>query len=770
MEDVFEAQCRPANRTRFLRESDGVTLYSPAESIEKLRSKKEHTDVWPESCSENLHCFFWIDRHIVTLPEGGLGSPLYCYLRRPSEKRMFDLPRIHLRCLPALTNGVTEEPYLPGFKTLPKKASLVVQVVLPSSAVGPSIPQCMQLRRISLVAPLSDRRGMNSCLVLRSLLYTALILCFCTPIAGMAESSAPPTSENAYCEKGNVPKFEKKDGPADLPRSCYYTGIDGSPSPGKHIEVAADSDLSKAVESARCGDTIALSAGATYKIRELPAKKCDDQHYITIRTNTSDSKLPAEGSRISPAWAGISNLPGRPLYAQPSDGAAKLMATLLIGRPIQVGDHYRFIGIEWVSDPNVRIGVLVTTEGADHVIFDRNWFHPAEGVELGKGILIVRGTRYIAVINSYLNGFYCIARSGACTDASAIGGGNGEVPIDTLKIYNNFIEASGENILFGGAGSEVNPTDIEIRRNHLFKPLIWKEGEPGYTPVGSGNPPIVKNNFELKSGIRILFEANLLENSWGGFSQTGYSILLTPKNQNNKCPKCAVTDITIRHNRIRNVAGVIQIASGFSSTGGSPTDGGRYSIHDLWADSIHAESWKGQGPFAIVSSRVPLLHDVAFDHVTAFLAGPIFYIGNRFETGNHDEKIPNFSVTNSLFMPGEGRQPAFSSIGGGRANCAFSAQRSGAEAVLESCFINYRFEKNLIIGERGGWPKGTIVVSTPKAAGIRDLQNGVSKDPRLCHSNTPGCGQASPGALAGTDGKDIGADISDIEAAISGIE
>src|ERR1700751_5826534 len=36
VEDVFEAQRRPANRTRFLRESDGFTLDSPAEPIEKL--------------------------------------------------------------------------------------------------------------------------------------------------------------------------------------------------------------------------------------------------------------------------------------------------------------------------------------------------------------------------------------------------------------------------------------------------------------------------------------------------------------------------------------------------------------------------------------------------------------------------------------------------------------------------------------------------------------------------------------------------------------
>ncbi len=165
--------------------------------------------------------------------------------------------------------------------------------------------------------------------------------------------------------------------------------------------------------------------------------------------------------------------------------------------------------------------------------------HPADGAEVGHGIGIIHGSQMIAVINSYISGLNCIARSGKCTDATGIGGGSSDQPISTLKIYNNFIEAAGENILFGGSAATIVPTDIEIRRNHLFRPMLWKQDEPGYTPTASGNPYIVKNNFELKNGIRVLFEANLAENTWGGFSQTGYSILITPKNQSSKCSVCA---------------------------------------------------------------------------------------------------------------------------------------------------------------------------------------------------------------------------------------
>src|SRR5207245_8688393 len=81
-------------------------------------------------------------------------------------------------------------------------------------------------------------------------------------------------------------------------------------------------------------------------------------------------------------------------------------------------------------------------------------------------------------------------------------------------------------------------------------------GSPGYVGGASGNPFIVKNHFELKNGRRVLFEGNVLENNWGGFSQNGFSIVLTPKNQflgnANVCPLCKVTDVRIRYIKNNN--------------------------------------------------------------------------------------------------------------------------------------------------------------------------------------------------------------------------
>jgi hypothetical protein len=592
-------------------------------------------------------------------------------------------------------------------------------------------------------------------------LFAALVVGCALPGLG----AAPPISENAYCGKGNVAQFGSKDGPAELPKACYYTALDGTPSPGKQIRVDAKTDLVAAIDDAKCGDTLLLPAGASFDVKVLSAKKCDDQHYITVRTDTPDSKLPPEGTRISPAWGGIASLPGRPPFAQPAGGPAKLLATLVVRRPegASVGDHIRFIGIEWTTPPDANIGRIVSTEHSDHIIFDRNWFHPANGSEVGHGVGVSDGSHMIAVINSYISGLTCIARTGKCTDATAVSGGKSDEPISALKIYNNFLESAGENILFGGSAATTVPTDIEIRCNHLFRPMLWKEGQPGYTPAPSGQPYIVKNNLEFKSAIRVLVEANLLENTWGGFSQTGFSILLTPKSQSNQCPICRVNDVTIRYNRVRNVAGVFQIANAFAKTGGAAADGGRYSIHDLFADNLHDTDYKGNGSFLMLVSWQPPIHDIQIDHVTAFVTGGLLTILNP------GAKLANFTLTNSVFSVGDRRQP-IASAGGGPQSCASRSQAQGSEAVLEACFDPYKFDENLIVSERGSFPKGNIVVGSPEAAGVHDLKDSVSKDPRLCHAKGPGCPKVSPGVGAASDGRDLGADIDAIDAAIAGVE
>ena len=72
----------------------------------------------------------------------------------------------------------------------------------------------------------------------------------------------------------------------------------------------------------------------------------------------------------------------------------------------------------------------------------------------------------------------------------------------------------------------------------------------------------VKNLGELKSVVRMLDEGNIRENNWVGQSdESGYGLLIDPKNPNDTCPVCQVVDVTYRYNFTRNITigGVLAI-------------------------------------------------------------------------------------------------------------------------------------------------------------------------------------------------------------------
>ena len=637
----------------------------------------------------------------------------------------------------------------------------------------------------------SCRKPVPSCSAVRLVfvnLITAASLIFIFLPESRAENSQTtvpqsaqdvPTGENAYCGKGDVARFGDKDGPAELPKRCYYTAIDGTPAPGKTIPVRRGTDLAKAVDQAKCGDTLLLAAGEVFRINEFPSNHCDDQHYIVIRTDTPDEKLPREGERISPAWAGVGSLPGRPSYSQPTGGPAKLMPTILVTTPegVTFGDHYRFIGIEWTKEPGSRIGRLILTAEGNHLIFDRNWIHGIDGEELGHGVGTNRGATYIAVINSYLNSITCTAKTGSCTDATAVGGGNGELPSFAIKIVNNFLEASGENVMFGGAHATIRPEDIEIRRNHMFKPMFWNPGHPSHREP----TPIVKNLFELKNANRVLLEGNFLENSWGGFSQVGAAILLTPRNQANKrlqmnmCPICAVTNVTVRYSWIRRVNQAFQIANP-ADLGAFASGGNSYSFHDIIVDGIgYPECTKGCGGATnllgggkVDAPPADIMHNVSIDHVTfvsmkdrvAFiiLSGPPV---NNPKAGH----MYNISWTNTI---GDAGQYGLRPTGGGAdLNCSV-LPRPSPKQRLDACWgSGSKFVGNVLAGGKftrpsGDWPEGNLFAGDQKDIGYVNLNGGIGGDYHLAPS--------SKFKGKATDGRDPGADVDAVLSAIAGVQ
>jgi hypothetical protein len=564
------------------------------------------------------------------------------------------------------------------------------------------------------------------------------------------------------------------DGPAELPRVYMRSSLADTPAPGKNIPVKAGGNLQEALNQAACGDTIQLEAGATFQgMFRLPAKQCDDTHWIVIRTNAADADLPPEGTRISPCYAGVASLPDRPPFkcAATKNVMARIAFAKGSSGPFELqngANHYRLIGLEITRETGGIIYNLVSTEkggAADHLVFDRVWLHGTDSDETTRGIMLT-GDTYAAIVDSFFSDFKCVAVSGACVEAQAIAGGLGSQPQGPFKIVNNFLEAAAQSILFGGGPASVTPADIEIRHNYLYKPPSWRPGHPQFAGAPNGRPYIVKNLFELKNAQRVLFEGNVLENSWGGFTQTGFGIVLTPKNQGeNTCPVCQVTDITIRYCKMSHVGSGFQIGNGLSDNGAAPKAGERYSIHDLVIDDVQGKAAKGFGIFAQLSMAfpgktigdvpVPPLRDVKIDHLTAFPTDSLFVIGGPV-TGEH---MTGFVFTNNLMTVGE--RPVGSTGGGPQRNCAGAPDRGSPSGILANCFTSFTFEHNALINGGGGWPKGNMSLKMSDVK-FADFRNGNGGDYHIL--------AGSKLKNAASDERDVGADIDALDKAIAGVQ
>jgi Putative Ig domain len=555
------------------------------------------------------------------------------------------------------------------------------------------------------------------------------------------------------------------DGPAELPRLYVKSSLADTPAPGATRTVKNQATLQAALDSAKCGDTILLQAGTTFDgTVVLPAKTCDDAHWIVLRTSAPDSALPPEGTRLTPCYAGVTSLPGRPPLgcSSPKNVLATIAFSSSGSGPIVMADganHYRLIGLEITRNtPKAIVYNLVVNEHggtSDHIVIDRSWLHGTAQDETTRGLMLT-GSTYVAVVDSFFTDFHCVAISGTCGDSQAIGGGLGTQSMGPYKIVNNFLEAAGENILFGGGAADHTPEDIEIRRNHLYKPTIWMQGQPGYVGGRDGHPFIVKNHFELKNGIRVLFEGNVLENTWGGFTQAGFGVLLTPKNQNGLCPLCVVHDVTIRYTTISHVASGFQIGNGASDSGALSLGMWNVSIHDVVVTDINGSVYNGAGLLLQESNgnHISVLHDVVINHVTALNNGPksvMMVVGNK----KSDPEMYGFVWSNNIFSGGFG----INTTGGGAANCAFHQKSAG---VLANCFKQSQFSHNALIGTAETWPPENFA-----PASIAEVKFATSGNEALARYQLQ---SSSPYAHAATDGKSLGADVEALSAAVAGVQ
>ncbi len=480
------------------------------------------------------------------------------------------------------------------------------------------------------------------------------------------------------------------------------------------LTVAAGGNLQAALNAAKPGDTIVLAAGAVFTGNfVLPAKS--GTTYITVRSAAPDSRLPPSGTRMSPAYA-----PLLPKIRSTRNGAAL--------RTKPGANYWRLMFLEFLPNASdsaanlIELGSDSATSASSqphHVIIDRCYLHGGASFGQRRGVALNSGKTEI--VNSYFSDFKKVTQ-----DTQAIGGWNGPGP---YLIENNYLEAAGENLMFGGNPAIPNliPSDITIRRNLISRPMAWRS--QSWT---------VKNEIELKSAQRVTIEGNTIQNHWAQ-GQQGFAIVLTPRNQFGQDPWAVVKDVVFQNNIVRHVAAGFNI-SGYDDLHTSQRTRNITIRNNLFYDVSTAYGTSGNpspGKFAQLGNS-PV--DITIDHNTVDNDGSKT-IGFYGAAGS----IPGFVLTNNLL-----RNNTYGVYGDkvGQGTVAFNTYCPDA-IVLRNTFAG---------ASATLYPTGN---EFPSIAGwLADFLSAPGGDYRL----DPG----SPWSRLGTDGKDLGVDFGEMNAAMSG--
>ena len=408
---------------------------------------------------------------------------------------------------------------------------------------------------------------------------------------------------------------------------------------------ASGSSFQAALDTAELGDVIELEAGTTFAGPFILPNKTSGSGWITVRSSTAAS-LPAAGARVDPAVHAL-------YMPKLTNGgsAAPVLATEAFAH------HYRFEGIEITTDRFVdhlvRLGSEVDQETErsisdlpHHFVFERCYLHGDAAAGSRRGIALNAGDGVahrtgsgvwpdpvdwttsdggVQVLDSYFSDF-----KHAAYDTQALCGWNGAGP---FRIENNYLEAAGENVMFGGWDPVIQglvPSDIEIRHNHLFKPLAWNKWDAQY----AGTDWAVKNLLELKNARRALVSGNVLENNWVD-DQNGFAILFTPRNQNGKSPWSVVEDVKFRDNVVRHVSAGINLLGEDDTPGRRSEQTKRIEIaNNLFVD-VDDTKWGGSTTTA-AGRLLQLLKgtaDVTIDHNTALQTRAVSFSTGAANTG-----------------------------------------------------------------------------------------------------------------------------------------
>ena len=612
-----------------------------------------------------------------------------------------------------------------------------------------------------------------------------------------------------------------------------------APSAAATLRVCANGctyqDLQAALNTAQPGDVILLRAGETFVGNfTLPAKNSGSNAYITIRSDASDASLPAAGTRLVPDTRPGGNTSRGVLARLVGKGGGWKTTPVIEAGP---GAHHyllQFLEIDGAAQEGwetlIELGHNTSAQTSFDqapwdIVLDRVFVHGHE--TKGQKRCIALNGRSVTVQNSYISDCKNFEY-----EAQAIAVFNAPGP---TRIVNNYIEGSGENILFGGDDPRIYglvPSDIEILRNHITKPTSWREpilSNPTMTSIGEipgagqlsagthyfrivavleiatdiglsgpsaeistsvpdssavslawspvpgadryriyegsssyrqeryvetdgaqtsvvftgdglewGTPPetgrvwCVKNLLEFKNAQRVLVDGNVFEHIWP-HAQTGYAILMTPRNQEYTAPWSAVRDITFTNNVLRHMSGGISILGEDDLASSERTE--RITIRNNLVYDMSGK-WGGDSHF-LVMSRSPL--NVKIDHNTIIHDGVVVLVD--------DGQSYGFEFTNNVTP-----HNAYGIFGSGAG--------TGTDAMT-AYFPDGIVRRNAFGGGPAGqYPADNMFPSLSAFYG--QFVDAAARDYRLVS------GSSFVGAA--TDGRNLGVDFSELNGALQSVD
>jgi hypothetical protein len=311
-----------------------------------------------------------------------------------------------------------------------------------------------------------------------------------------------------------------------------------------------------------------------------------------------------------------------------------------------------------------------------------------------------------------------------------------------LLFQNNFIQAAGENIMFGGGDPVISgqiASDITIVGNVFQKNPSW-EGQAA--PLNW----VVKNLFEIKNAQRVLLDGNTFMNTW--VAGQNEAIIIRSVNQSGACTWCSALDVTVTNNYIQYAPEAFVLAPIVAPSNPSVPTGRLLFQNNLMVDIACALPSGGKGLlFELgVNSTPYTMHDIIIDHNTGFSdptacgqSGAIY-----FDNGGGTSFMTGLQFTNNIFNHGLDAVNGDSCGSTVPGSCALNLYASG-----------YTYSANVLMTATGApdgstWPTGTLWNTL---AGV-SFTSTSGTNPNLTGNFQLTTG--SPYHNAGTDGKDIG--------------